>query len=424
MKRSDTRPLTRSAGLLGLGLAIYAAPAVARAADFDICLRIPVTVADTGGYTGEIGGGSGNWIARGIKIETVKVGATTIASNIFADQDTGCFTVSHTAGTHSFALTVRSEGWVGDNNVDDIHLMVRNNSSAIGSYAVTTPPLSSGGSPAVVALPTEWILPRIYAIVAYAINDGYRGWVEDRDVTVWWADDGDAGASPCGGDDSPNFGAFACTSGGNGHITFDESNSARRFIMAHEWGHLTLSLAGFTYGSNNCGYNGSGHSMRGGETSDCAAMEGWAHFVAVDTWNSGQHAGGDPVGWIKYWGGGNALVNAEADQGGCATVAGDTALNYQLAYADTCFASGWDADASCSTGDCDNVATELDWMRTWWDYHTDDDIAGTLPDHADLQTDIAGTAWNNTNAWTTIRANMSQISRFDAAAGENGVDEP
>jgi hypothetical protein len=413
--------ISRFAGLAALGLTIYAAPAVASAANFTMCLRIPVTIADTGGFAGVIGGGTGNWIARGMKIESVKVGATTVASNIFADDDTGCFTVSHTAGSHVFSLVVRSEGMVGDDNDPDMHVMAKNSSGTIGSYAVTSPSIASGGS-STFALPSEWILPRIYAIVAYAVDDGFRGWVADTSVTAWWTADGDAGGSPCSTDDSPFSGAFSCTSGGAGHITFRDSDSARRFVLAHEWGHLTLSLAPFTYGSNNCG--GDGHGMRGVETTDCAAMEGWAHFVSVDTWNSGQHSGGDPVGFMKYWGGGNALINVEADQGGCATMSGDTALNYQLAYADTCFQSGWAADPACSSGDCDNRGVELDWMRAWWDYHTDGDITGTLPDHADLQSDIGGTAWNNTNAWTIIRSNMSQIARFDVVASGNGISEP
>jgi len=154
-------------------------------------------------------------------------------------------------------------------------------------------------------------------------------------------------------------------------------------------------------------------------------MEGWAHFVAADVWNSGEHSGGQPTGWLVYWGTGNPLINVEAGQGGCAAMPGDPE-GFRRQYADACLSAGWAADVNCATGDCDNVGVELDWMRAWWDFHTDDGLPGARPDHADLQEVIDDATWTKQNAWDRMVAALSGdwLARWISVGDWNGISEP
>ncbi|NJK32506.1 MAG: hypothetical protein HC927_08895 [Deltaproteobacteria bacterium] len=84
----------------------------------------------------------------------------------------------------------------------------------------------------------------------------------------------------------------------------------------------------------------------------CAMMEGWANFMSAAVWNSG---GPNADGSLRYWGSceGNATINVEAAGASSSCV---------VKYMENNFASSsWPGSGS-----------ELDWMRTWWDYFTND----------------------------------------------------
>lgn len=426
------------APLLTIGLSIQAYSSVAAAADYEVCLRLPVTIADESGFEGGVGV-SGNWAARGIRIQTLRRNGVPVAgfNGAFADPNTGCFEFSApwSFGNKDFDIGIKTYGMLGGNNELRVH-----NDSGVTSYYVNTVSLPGSGGSYDVVWDNEYVLPRMYAIMAYAINNGYRGNYDDETLRVWWhANDTTSGSSPCTCDNvddtDPTDTWEACTcrvdANDQGHITLPNAQSARKFLLAHEYGHRVVrdSVGDSPF---SCGYGSAGHGMRGAEWDSCAAMEGWAHFLATDVWNFGEHSGGDPVGWMRYWGPGNPVLNAESGQGGCATVTADPALNYRSSYADTCFSDvgSFAYDPSCSGGDCTGVSTELDWMRMWWDYHTDGDLPGTRPDHSDLldEMDAAG-GWGITTAWQDLLATITSLdptqgTRFLQASDINGTSEP
>lgn len=364
--------MKRTIFFAALGALLYTTNA--EAVDHTVCLRIPVTIGDTTGQANDIGT-SGNWKARGIEMRVLNgVTAAQIVPWTFASASSGC--VSFWATNNGpFNIQFRPRGRLAASN----ELEVRNDANNLPIYSAGSQTFRSGGTHVVVA-GSEWILPRMYAILAYAIQDGFRGRFDDEKIVVHW----NAGA-PCGCDDT-SCGNCACSSGGVGHIAVCDWASDNKFLLGHEYGHLNLSLGAGGY-TNNCDYGTSSHGMTTLEFDSCAAMEGWAHFVSADIWNGGVHAGGDPVGWFRYWGPSDT-INMESGGSGCS--------NYQRRYAHEC-----ECNADCAT-----TSTELDWMRMWWDYHTDDSPGdpGIAPSHHQLHGEIKeGLGWGSTNACSSIR---------------------
>ena len=349
------------------------------ATSYEICLRIPVTLDDQTGQANEVGT-DGNWKGRGMRIAWVRDPNGNMVGGFpkYASAETGCFILPATQlGDYDVGLQPVGELAAGN------RLEVFDSTGQPFTYVAT---LDIEGSGAYV-WPYERILPRMYAIVAYAIQEGFRGNFNNETLTVWY------GQSPINSGCNKAY----TENTDHSHINICTDSTRRKFVIAHEYGHANLARSSDGY-VNDCGYGDSGHGMRGIEYNSCAAMEGWAHFVAADIWNDDAHSGGDPTGWFVYWGAGNALINVEAGQGGCAAVSGDP-NGFRQRYADVCFSAGFAFDANCASGDCDGYSAELDWMRTWWDFHTDGDLAGSRPDHADLQTIISDASWSSQTAW-------------------------
>jgi len=142
----------------------------------------------------------------------------------------------------------------------------------------------------------------------------------------------------------------------------------RKFLVGHEWGHKILSLAA-SY-TNDCSLNGSGHGMSSWEYASCAAMEGWAHYVSTDVWNS--HAGSsNPGATFVYWNG--YVFDVELQYNSCYNAFGPLFLFV-----------------------CDIWGVEKDWMRFWWDFHTNS-TPGTAPHHAQLFDIIDDVSWQSGN---------------------------
>lgn len=424
--------------LAGAGVLLLASEA--EAANFNFCVRLPVTLGDEVGSANDIEselglppgsvnvdevGTTGDWRARGIRIESLERNGVAVPGFIpkFANADTGCFSqvVNLGSGSSTWTIGVKSYGLLSGNNELRTH-----STGGLTSYYEADITVSNVGGTFNVTWPTEYILLRMYAILAYAIEEGFRGDYEDQTLRVWWSADGATGASPCGCDDSTPYTACACSSGGQGHIAVQNSLSNRKFVLGHEYGHRALYSTLASPGSypNNCGYDSdndsnpnNGHSMTSLEWNSCAAMEGWAHFASADMFTANHHAGGDPSGWFRYIAG--ELIDPEAQWDPSATCAVEIDQ-----YADQCFSF----PSSCNNGDCDRVGTELDWMRTFWDYHTDDDLPGALRSHVQLQADIeAAGGWTSSSAWTAIAAGMTAQgtgTRWQDAGDNNGVSEP
>ncbi len=111
----------------------------------------------------------------------------------------------------------------------------------------------------------------------------------------------------CGND--PDKGSCSTSLNGDHIIYMSPGQWQRKFIAGHEYGHKILSFtAGYT---NDCSFNGGGHSMTSVEYGSCAAMEGWAHFVSADIWNNG-HTGENPGGKLVYWNSNSTVYDVEA----------------------------------------------------------------------------------------------------------------
>jgi hypothetical protein len=203
-----------------------------------------------------------------------------------------------------------------------------------------------------------------------------------------------------------------CVSGGEIWVTRRD----RKFLIAHEMGHRLLRLRTGGY-INDCSlsvdpifaqcFTDSSHALTSLELSSCAAMEGWAHFVAVRTFND--HEDGDEPGAIfQYWSGSGLTVDVEqGPQGGV-----------DRYYETMC---GGDQANSAGRG------VELDWLRHWWDYHTDP-APGQKPSLKQMLDEIANSVpWVQDDTYDRLVdgiadwSGSAQRDRFTQIAEENGV---
>lgn len=281
---------------------------------------------------------------------------------------------------------------------------------------------------------------RVYATLAYAMGT-FSGGLRDETINAYVFPNGDPdNVCPCGA----NSGSHACDSR-NLCIVQDTAidDTKNMFLMAHEYGHANLILGNGHHPDNDCSYATAGagtgqfHSMESLEFQSCAMMEGWSNFVAVDTFtihpNGNGPAGSNPNARIGYWGtacGGTLftsegfdVISAESGTGSNCPV--DTRGNIWFALGGGSF-----------TG----YATEVDWMRTFWDYHTNRLSAdpGFTPTHTEMRREFAAAAFttNDLNAFDELRrgvargqvgatpttATCTQLQRLDYMANVNGTD--
>ena len=131
--------------------------------------------------------------------------------------------------------------------------------------------------------------------------------------------------------------------GNNYCIQIDKTDgdNRRKFVMAHEYGHVNLlAIDGYV---SDCSFGSGGSSFHGRKTLEyqsCAAMEGWPHFVAAASWNN--RNGDDPDGKFRWWGFGNNIVSVDRVSNYCADAPGN----------------------QCDGG----YGYEADWLRHLWDY--------------------------------------------------------
>ncbi len=373
---------------------------------YRVCLRIPVEIDDPNGEPDEIGL-DGNWIARGVRVTRVRAPDGTNISGFprYAGASSGCFSFS-SQQTGTFRITIQSRGEVSGNN----EIRIRNSSGTIASYAANFS--LSPGSHAYV-WPYVRQLPRGYAIYAYAIQSGFRGSYTNQNLDIYRTDDHPGSSS-------------GCNKYSGGRISVCTGSWGRKHIMIHEYGHANLSRSGNSLG-NDCSYNTPSHGMRGLEYSNCAAMEGFANFVAAEVWNDDENFNGDdPPATLRYWdGGGGSFVPVEGARGSC----GSTAANrFPRQFAETCYgdSSLTGYDSNCSSHDCVGYGTELDWMRAWWDFYTDGDLPGSPLSSSALQQFIGrGRGGSRTTAWPDLLNGSTGTlrQRFFQASDWNGIRE-
>jgi hypothetical protein len=225
-------------------------------------------------------------------------------------------------------------------------------------------------------------------------------------------------------------------SGGEGHI--GETQSGRKFIIAHEYGHglqdvITGNMFPVDYevgedksspsgcdvspipdddcrshtgtGATDC-TSGGQHKMWSLEHQASAANEGWAHFVSADVWND--HEQTDCA--FGYWRqkGSTGYVNQALD---CEAASTGFPVSFMRTECDT------------NSSDFGTKGVEVDWLRAFWDTHTNGTNPPGMGTMLDLLT-VTGVTDTNVLSKLNTRANSlggTLNSNWDAAASANGL---
>jgi hypothetical protein len=167
------------------------------------------------------------------------------------------------------------------------------------------------------------------------------------------------------------------------HLT--TAGTRRKFTIAHEFGHfIQRDSAGdiapdCSFSSVSCPASGS-HHVRSKEHASCAFSEGFAWFYSGDVWNS--HDQSDC--FLRAYG--TTTVNCGA---------GDAAIPTRF------------METMCDPT-YPGRGNETDWMRTFWDLHTDaaNEVQPTMNQILRWMEDANdhGTAWTRTNSFTLLDA--------------------
>lgn len=355
---------------------------------FTVCLEWYTAPIDNG-FGEDYGLNDDGWRARGAKVAIVQGNGNGNSDLLFFDylNRYGCAVLS-TASTNPVMLL-----WFGESRLESggDYITVKHLTSTsddltdlAGAYVVI-----GNVAPNAIYRP-EIMNYDSLGILSYAIQERFSGGVNG--VTYYLKIAG------CG--DDPAKGSCATSIFGQPGIYMSSGQQRRKFIVGHEYGHRVLASAA-DY-KNDCAWGDSGHGMKGLEFGSCAAMEGWGHYVAVDIWNAHPHDNAsqlNPDGIIVYWDGKNTVYHAEigSDQPYCHQQFAD-ALNV-----------------------CDFFGYELDWMRQWWDYHTN---PGDRPSHAELFALIDATVWKNSTfqaAQAIKDASGNNSARWNSFVCWNGV---
>jgi hypothetical protein len=358
------------------------APAAAGSFGFYICPEWYTAPVDNG-FGEDYGLQDTGWRARGARVRVWQNGDYIFDSWL---NRYGCayLTTNSTAGFLIwFTGEVRLESGGGYINIK--HLSTNSDTS----LATTSVWIDSAQAGAVYRPEIQY--RDALGALSYAVQERFNGGVSG----VWFY----LKKAGCGND--PSKGSCSSSLNGDPIIFMSSGQWRRKFIVGHEYGHKILSfIADY---KNDCSYGTSGHGMKGPEYGSCASMEGWGHFVSVDIWNESHTGSDNPSGIIVYWDGNDTVYNAEtgADQAYC----------YTYFYTFT----------------CDSLGFELDWMRQWWDYHTNNlpTDPGSPPSHADLFNLVDDAAWSNGvfNASQEIEDQLSGAmqDRWHIYACYNGV---
>ncbi|MCA9710152.1 MAG: hypothetical protein KDK70_30210 [Myxococcales bacterium] len=193
--------------------------------------------------------------------------------------------------------------------------------------------------------------------------------------------------------------------GNSALIYIEDGDEAKKFIITHELGHTVGGQAtGGRLVGNDCSFDSiscpssGSHSMTSKEYSNCAIGEGFAHFYAADIWND--HYENSCV--FEYWGSGTPAIDCEG-----------SSASYPSAY----------MESACDPT-YDGRGVELDWLRQFWDVHTE----GSDPSMNQMLAWMDGaTAWGTTNGYDRLDAAANAYggainSNWDGNKGANGVD--
>jgi hypothetical protein len=415
----------------------------AHAATGKFCIWLKIKTDDDTGKSNDqfLGGASGtDHRARHIYVSSLSkngVNATLSGeggSSHISDEN-GCMDWTASGSLSGWTLTFRSKGNLNEGNL----LYVFNTDTGQTDVSDDVIDLTANQTTNVYHPPHS--KQNVYGILAYAIDDGFRGDFDSETLNVYVGDSTTSEfQSFCPGAIARNN----FPSDGEGHICLAQESPyaahREKFTIAHEYGHANLYLSTSDHGegyegTNQSWFYGDGsHNITSLERTPAAALEGWADFVATDIWNSDSHTSGNRDGWFKYDDPILGPVNIENGVGTClSNPALNDASRMPAKYADTCWSASPDCQYSSPDG-CDYHGVQLDYSRFFYDYHSD----GVYLDHDALQHDMEpALGFNSVNFWDIWAGGLAdkywdagpdqdqaRWIRFDTAADTNGITEP
>ena len=311
------------------------------------------------------------------------------------DPGIGCtptMTVASANGTYE--LTVSSYGWgINGNDVevydDSGYLRAASDDYTVAAGSGTYTPTIS------VSAGLGYDVLNVYQLGAYALyrhNGGNSGQLFEFNVG-----------------DSHSGGSYNGT-----QVNLSRTASDQMFLVVHEDGHRMADLRTQSVMNDAQDYSindatcpgeptGTPHSMRSKEYSGAAAGEGFSHFYAADVFNSHDEAD-CAFAYYKNTAGISAPLYVDCESAN---------TNFPVNRLDT------DCGGGAGRG------TELDWLRQYWDVHTNGATPPTFTAMCDwLDT---ATAWTRSSAYQQLDAEANDVggalnTNWDGAKAVNGVD--
>ncbi|MBI1944240.1 MAG: hypothetical protein HYS27_01020 [Deltaproteobacteria bacterium] len=273
------------------------------------------------------------------------------------DPGSGCTAsvpVTHSGQFFSVSYTVYSKGIIQGN---ELYVQNADSGNSYASFPGTLYYSCAGGGcnlATTVTIAPSGAMPiamwQVYAADAYSLFR-HAGGLTSSIFTVRLSND-------------PNYDSEY--NRGTGIISIRQVDAKERFTDSHELGHRIAHLRGLPTGDcalddAQCPSISGSHSMGSEEHQSCSFSEGFAHFYAADVWNS--HYQQDCVfQYYKYTS--LPAVDCEASPNDLSDP-----VSFPLAMLEN----------TCGSGINDH-GVEVDWLRTFWDVHTNGSSPPTFND--------------------------------------------
>lgn len=211
-----------------------------------------------------------------------------------------------------------------------------------------------------------------------------------------------------------------------GKIFIAQGHSDQKYVISHEVGHQIMKSVDGDQSSNQdydasndgswCSFTSS-HAMTSIEYQSAAVVEGIAHFVAANTYNSNDE--GDC--WYRYykdisWNSGPAIADDWIDCEDSSHCGTGLDCNSTIATRDH-------YGNECDVSTINNKGTEYDWLRFWWDLHTDQSVSNNIIKN--IWNDANPNNWNANGSGSSIDScspvGNEPAERLRCAAQTNSV---
>jgi hypothetical protein len=345
--------------------------------------------------------------ARGVRVRVTKGG---FDETFDAHPRTGCFSFGHSDGG---PFDVRVYAFSTDENGN--HTRVRDAMDKTFSFVeVVDPPISQNTNVQVGGYTARATLAAIAAYASYRANFGTSGKTIEVEESTTCGKEG-------GAESSAHY-DFSELDDGIAHIRIhtpiDPDCSAgdhrkRKFLVTHEMGHAWMLLHTEQSEPDTpsdledaqeavCG-TGPGYSAESLEWSSIGAREGMGHFYGTEVFNSHE----SPTAIFTWFGKGFDVEYNSPN------LTGGRLFN------------------NCTTPERCGKATNIDWLRFWWDWHTPFE-PGEHPNNATMRgvydNAITVGSLNKTTYYEKFRASMAATvlvplyrEQWDSYADWNGI---